>query len=620
MVTAMCLGLLITFPKQLTYETVAKPLERVLADLSELSGESLRATSAVAGEPIVLRLQNASIEDAKMQLARVLLGKWSTSEGQEVLDLDPERVSAAQRSEEDARILQLMGKLQRAVNKLDESRYTASGLKSWFDTTTPTAVRFQTPHERLGIRLLQLIGAQNIVRLPWRSLTIYSTNPMPGELPFPHGTDTAAEHFSEELSLWNEVWRHTPAGKPRFDPYYNRPLRWRFRCRVVIKVGTRGDRSYTLEVPGAGAMMLTQTLIPFLDQNETSEITETNNTQPELSPRSKLVMQASTSEETRQLILHPESEDPLSFVASDIFLQLARGAGKSMVALLPDDLAYRGGLQKDESVDAYVARLQREELITLSKSKDWYTVTATRPATTRKTRVDRETLAKLLDAIEPDEFGALEKLAAFVGSNPDWMGSGLYADAILRLHGPRIDWQEDDLYLYGCLTKDQRERLRKGTTVSYYDLTKAQRKAIYGTGKAQDYVPNIINPSDRDEVGFPLKFRLRLKEKIEQVAVKRDSGSLLVITPFQFYRHDHPDLSRSAADTWVPETASPARYRKLSFDIESGVVHDGAFLTELCGADTPEMPVAKFPAAFFADIQRAGKEWEKSQKRPKGAG
>lgn len=63
------------------YETVAKPLPAVLADLTSLTGAEMRASKAVESDMLVIRVRGADISKLREKIAEAIAGKWTEKEG-----------------------------------------------------------------------------------------------------------------------------------------------------------------------------------------------------------------------------------------------------------------------------------------------------------------------------------------------------------------------------------------------------------------------------------------------------------------------------------------------------------------------------------------------------------
>src|SRR5438105_3393779 len=59
-----------------TYKTVAIPARQAIADLAKISHQDLRVENELAGQPLILRLNDVPLKDAMDRIASVLHGGW----------------------------------------------------------------------------------------------------------------------------------------------------------------------------------------------------------------------------------------------------------------------------------------------------------------------------------------------------------------------------------------------------------------------------------------------------------------------------------------------------------------------------------------------------------------
>src|SRR5687768_8509745 len=69
-------ALTVFLPTTIDYSTVAKPLPVVLRELSTLTGEEWRATKALDGELLIVRVEDVSKDDLRKHVADAIVGKW----------------------------------------------------------------------------------------------------------------------------------------------------------------------------------------------------------------------------------------------------------------------------------------------------------------------------------------------------------------------------------------------------------------------------------------------------------------------------------------------------------------------------------------------------------------
>lgn len=74
-------ALLLATSATVDYETVAKPLPLVLAELTARSGVEMRASKGIESDKLVIRVRDADITKLREKIAEAVAGKWSENDG-----------------------------------------------------------------------------------------------------------------------------------------------------------------------------------------------------------------------------------------------------------------------------------------------------------------------------------------------------------------------------------------------------------------------------------------------------------------------------------------------------------------------------------------------------------
>ncbi|CAN5539124.1 hypothetical protein BH11ARM2_BH11ARM2_32700 [soil metagenome] len=169
-------------------------------------------------------------------------------------------------------------------------------------------------------------------------------------------------------------------------------------------------------------------------------------------------------------IFHPETYDPLSFSASDEVTSVAKAEGKPVVALLPDSVLSIVG--SGETVEELEASWKGDGELKMEEKEGWLVLSPRRPAESRRTRVSRTDLAKLLVATQTKSFPSLDDAANYALGNPPVFDNGLsqmyFATFIpgLSINNPfQSPWE--GLQIFARLNPVQRSSLAKGDGVPF---------------------------------------------------------------------------------------------------------------------------------------------------------
>jgi hypothetical protein len=199
------------------------------------------------------------------------------------------------------------------------------------------------------------------------------------------------------------------------------------------------------------------------------------------SSRSKL------SPNLRAQLLHPEINDPLGFMATDMYLAVAKKKHRQLVADLPDEAYGRGeGIGMTEpakTVEEVEASISSREVVQASDDGEFLYLRPAKPAEDRIHRTDRTALRTLLHAVEAKGLPSLDDIADFSLSSDDPMSSGmlmtyfaLFSTGIgsgVMMNGGQTGWS---LYrVYGSLDGTERQTLRSGGSVPFAAMNGAQQ-------------------------------------------------------------------------------------------------------------------------------------------------
>lgn len=203
------------------------------------------------------------------------------------------------------------------------------------------------------------------------------------------------------------------------------------------------------------------------------------------------------SDNLKEKMLHPDLYDPLRFGPTESVVALAKVRKLNVVANLPDEgmslfrmFSNRGGKSGSGTVSAFVKSLATGGNVQYEAKDGWATIKPSRPIATRKDRVNRVDLAKLLQAVQSKGGMRLDDLAAFAQRNDSPMelpAATMYfmyfaPNAINSgMRGP-MNWNL--VRFYGTMGPAQRANMSEGTRIPFGMLSPGQmnlvRKMAFG--------------------------------------------------------------------------------------------------------------------------------------------
>ncbi len=117
--------------------------------------------------------------------------------------------------------------------------------------------------------------------------------------------------------------------------------------------------------------------------------------------------------EAADAVKHPDTNDPLSFVASDALLQRSKECGMQLVADLPDSVAFG----KTGTAADFLSGAVANGDLWARDDGGWMLVSPGQPVRSRLERANRKALAALLAAATSSSRATLEDMATFALAN-----------------------------------------------------------------------------------------------------------------------------------------------------------------------------------------------------------
>ena len=491
-------------PQTVTFSHPAAHSSVVLEALGRQLGVTMKPSGSVTSDYFLLRFDKTPVPEALDKVASTLNATWNERDGVTYLG----RTKAQELAEERAALAERTKLVQAWLDKqVVSGDVTIEGSKKvieealalTFDPTKmdyPKSLRLReleasTPVQRLLVRILREIGAEEIARVEEGQSVTFSENPIRGQ------RQASFERSYKQFVVENEIYKEALAksaaidrqpggqvslGTALFSPYEVGAKAFDGVLQLEIEASPYST-SFRLDVPGlrqfhgnGPPFSAAPAVVPpeLLQQEGNYVPTEF---EAELAPRI-LAMNArvpaitSLSDESVRLLSDPLSHEPLSLLASKWITDAAASLGKNVVALLDDEAfvtplaVLAQGMTKYSQLWTGIGRGSARLKVELQG--DWVTVVPRDPVRVRAERLDR---TAWWAAIRSHKLGAhfeLDQVAAFAALNDSDNAVILATFPVAAMGDPQVTHiltQGDriqSLRLYGRLTNQERLAARNG--------------------------------------------------------------------------------------------------------------------------------------------------------------
>ena len=507
------------------YTTPAIPLRSALEALSKVSGQKLLVDDELAGEPVVLRLNQVPLKDLEDKLAQEFVGEWvPTKDGLRLTrtpvvkeafqkELDARRLAAFQKSIDE------LAPLAKSAPMDDNEvhRIAATYVKMLQDekngssTADGTAMRYQLGNRTADMRLLAAmvvaIGAEKFSSLPL-GRHVFSLSPTPTQLPIEGFDSQILDQYVQQRNLLAKAINDIiPKGV--FDGYLDaamasagRTAKGPVRPLLSIDSDPRSDGSWlNLDVYDSSGEAIISLGWSFGNSFKPSALPQDrakmlaaskNDQQVELSPaEANLVARYASSAgakqpldaEATELLAHPEDHEPLSIAFSRIVLSQAEHENRNLIASVADDdwrlpRADDKVHVKPSTFEATMTIFKRAEYV---RTDGWLVITNKNPVSSSYNRIDRSALGVFTRAYIERGYVTLEDWATLATHIQPYDEPTLAWDYWNILRGERgMDYVNswDALRLYGALGQSQLEQLSAGGSLSFHTLSADEQEAL----------------------------------------------------------------------------------------------------------------------------------------------
>ena len=373
-----------TAAPKITFSTVAVPVDRALEEISKQAKTKLTASPIVARDVIIVSAKNASLDDLKAQIAKACSGRWEQVEGGEMLLPDLALRRQEEQKERNEYTAALASSLKKLVDSLNPPKETAAAKEGPQGAPEMRMFMGGGASGRAVIKLAQAIGAPSLATIDERSRVVYSSHPTRMQRALPPTTASVLRQLVVDHNKEVQARLKAKAEAPpvpeneqmkrmremfgdfdRDEPVEGTPTKAILICSrqamfggLTLNLKVYNDRGKVV-ISGQQMISAGDSLFesmgdvefgpdglprekpkPQVGRNEkpivfsasTKELMEMSNIMTMSSSPAKM------NEELKAKLLNPESHDPLSFYHSEALLAVASQRGKSLVAVLPDEM------------------------------------------------------------------------------------------------------------------------------------------------------------------------------------------------------------------------------------------------------------------------------------------
>jgi hypothetical protein len=539
--------------RKVDFEALAMPASRLVGELGSKVGLKLATSSQTAPDVVVLRATQTPVQEILDRVAEVVGGEWSKENDGTLRLIRPAAIANRELAQErQAKLATLHKELkQRNDARIAREKAAASGKDKEGEEAFAMAFGGGT-HEKHLLTLLSRIPLADLVFTDPEARVVYSSNPtrmqrlLPGDLR-PIVAELVAEHnrlaaanrremeeegLNEEMKAWVELAKSFGLDREA-KPIEGRPAK-------LLLIASRSTMFGGLEVElrlydQKGKVVLQDEMnfgmTEFLRMaQETMEgeakpggqpaaddaPIEYSKTTQEFNKLFQTLMaptgRTPLTEETDAKLSRPDLYDPLSFAPSEALFAVSKKRQLNVAAMLPDNIVsflevFSGG---SATVHGFLEGLKGEDSIQTETKGGWLIVRPAFPSETRRSRVDRMGLARLIGAAKRNGAATLDDVAAYAQTSPSPYEDS-FAMMYLMLFAPNavqqgmqgmVDW--NSIRFYGLLTPNQKQTLADRGRILFGNLSPAQQELVrrMAFGSGSDLRIQDPNAKPKSEQGF----------------------------------------------------------------------------------------------------------------------
>jgi hypothetical protein len=528
--------------QRIHYDQPARTVKQLLADLSRQTGITLFAPSPLDTEIVLVSVQEMPLKTLMEHLATVTDGEWVKQPNGSYHLIRSPKLARECRERDDAQLLQGLKRavakkeIERLAEPLTEAqvRQICQQIKCQMQEIESQEISNPWEHplieslekqvrqldvgRRLIIRLVRRLDLRRLLTIPVGERRVFSNVRGRYLEPFGFEVGSLLAAYQREARWVYQVWTHPLDGfdeewVKRFNERYGYVIeldyQWRqepsqvplTRLYLVVSRNSPNDFSFNTVLfsedmkqdVGGGYWWI------WLREEELeSKDAEPGSGQSPSEASRQLAARVEWSESSRQFmeayrairratepvafpdVLDPAKVEPLSLVPSDVLRTYARQKGKSLIALVPDNLVWwlKGALEGHDALQMYEEDIrwwhdmQEQGDVLLLKprwSSYWW-----------GHRVDRLALSRWLHQLHQRGYPKLEDHLAM---SQMYEHAG-FEDTMLRVYERLILPKDRLLYLYNSqrflnrLSAKQLDHLRAGGQLTLRELSPVQREML----------------------------------------------------------------------------------------------------------------------------------------------
>jgi hypothetical protein len=675
---------------KITYTTVAVPIHRALEELGQKTGVSLLAAPQTASEIVVIHAVDVPLSVLMQRIARAVSGEWRQEGDAYRLAADPSLRTREERTELQARAQEIRKRLQDHFQPQTGRGNPAVGVTGG----PPVRVTLS--------RLLMSIDANQLAAIPRGGRVVFATTPNRMQRALPSGAAGTIQALVAEHNKWVDAQPArevaTDAEVPpalrtmmeRLQPRNKRiespptkallaasrspMMGWRYSLSLYDAQGNTVLNHEEMVFEGDMFGIPMDDIMEQMSGGATQAPKQEEDPRPiDLGPETKeflAIMRGAMmpggigsvqmSEGFRAKLTAPHQYDPLSYLASDLVLGVAKAKGVSTVAVLPDDMALGPAaamMTSDATVSSALTALSSGRNTVATVEDGWLLVRPARPAEARNTRLNRVALAELLMAAQSKDVPSLDDLAAFARRAPSpfeapaSLGYLMFfaPSAVSSGFGMPANWEM--LRLYGTLSPSLKQSMAAGQAVPFGSMTGEQRaiatRLLYGSEASlriadqgpRDPMMGMFGMFERMMPGGSSDFRTEATEamptglpaqgtlslQIKSTPVVKPEGAPNAITSMfgvlgadelALFEHFREDPSMGMVSSFLPTFDKLKVGRRtiyeFTFAVAQGVVETQALNDSSFGPGAPIVSMSGIPQELAALVKERREVIKKS--------
>lgn len=513
--------------KIVSAEVKASSAPVAIAELSKQVGFPLEAIASTKEDFLIIKVKDVPLGVLLQKIAATTNTEWEqTANGYRLTRTDPiRRKEAAEEQEKLAQLIQTSFDkyrktsveekevTDRSAQQVAERLMTMMEMQQsgqpGIDWREQQKLNSQGPAYRMMRKISVMLDAKTLATIPEGQNVVMSNMPNRMQKPLPGNIQPYVQAFIKEQTIWAKAMkmaRDRRAGQQHYyyenlvDPsqrkigkillIMNRSQQMRgIQARLVITddkgrpIGQAQDNfgwdyeSYSSKMAEIQKTAANESEFKFTGTSkalqdalqEAYKSAEANRGQPDIQ----------VSDDLKQVLLNPEKNEPLSFVATDCVFETARIKDMDIVCAAPDMMMLGVGPVSTGGVKPsfFLAALSSYSMETEVKD-NWITLKPQVPSAARRARTDRVVLGQYLRQAMKEGRVSLDNRASYAfrsgKTEEEYMPMFLLSMIGLLKSGMEYGGDWDTLRLYGSLTPPQRQAAKTGQPIPFRSLQAPQ--------------------------------------------------------------------------------------------------------------------------------------------------